>query len=63
MKGIHRKGLKMDKRTALIEMIIQDLQGNPSKVELLRARSYLHSLLEIMQTQDVKIVESERINA
>ena len=57
------KGHKMNKATALIEMIITDLQGNPSKVELLRARSYLQSLLETMQSQDVKFVESERINA
>jgi len=53
----------MNKSIALIEMIINDLQGNPTKVELLRARNYLQSLLEIMQAQDFKIVESERVSA
>jgi hypothetical protein len=47
----------------LLENIISDLQENPTRAEIIRARHYLQTVLDKMQKEEILFIESERIEA
>lgn len=51
----------MNTSKELLQAIINDLYQDPTKSDIIRARTYLQSVLDKMQADEIQIIESVRV--